>query len=59
MENNDSLEFHSSWDKTNKISSFKRNILETKTDTLGGVYPRFYKNANRRFLTERGERHGT
>lgn len=33
----------------NKISSFKRNLLETKTDTLGGVYPRFYKNANTKY----------
>lgn len=33
----------------NKISSFKRNLLETKTDTLSGVYPRFYRNQNTKY----------
>lgn len=29
-----------------KISSFKTTILETKTDTIGGTYPIFYRNGN-------------
>ena len=27
-----------------KVSSFKTNHLETKTDTIGGKYPMFYRN---------------
>ena len=29
-----------------KISSFKTTIQETKTDTIGGKYPMFYRNGN-------------
>lgn len=29
-----------------KISSFKSTIQETKTDTIGGAYPFFYRNGN-------------
>ena len=29
-----------------KISSFKSNILESKTDTIGGKYPFFFRNEN-------------
>lgn len=29
-----------------KISSFKTTILETKTDTIGGTYPVFFRNGN-------------
>lgn len=29
-----------------KVSSFKSNILESKTDTIGGKYPFFFRNEN-------------
>ena len=29
-----------------KVSSFKSTIQETKTDTIGGAYPFFYRNGN-------------
>ena len=33
----------------NKVSSFKNTRLETKTDTLGGIYPKFYRNPNTKY----------
>jgi hypothetical protein len=32
-----------------KVSSFKENILEQKTDTIGGKYPVFFRNGNVRY----------
>lgn len=29
-----------------KVTSFKQTLLETKTDTIGGKYPFFFRNAN-------------
>lgn len=29
-----------------KVSSFKTNVLETKTNTIGGQYPFFFRNGN-------------
>jgi hypothetical protein len=29
-----------------KVSSFKNVILESKTDTIGGKYPLFFRNGN-------------
>lgn len=29
-----------------KVSNFKETVLETKTDTIGGPYPVFYRNGN-------------
>lgn len=29
-----------------KVSSLKTTVLETKTDTIGGKYPRFFRNGN-------------
>jgi hypothetical protein len=29
-----------------KVSSFKNTILESKTDTIGGKYPFFFRNGN-------------
>jgi hypothetical protein len=29
-----------------KVSSFKTTVLETKTDTIGGKYPFFFRNGN-------------
>lgn len=31
------------------VSSFKSTILETKTDTIGGAYPYFFKNGNKKY----------
>ena len=32
-----------------KVSSMKETILETKTDTIGGKYPVFYRNGMVRY----------
>ena len=33
----------------NSVNSFKYNILETKTDTIGSQYPIFFRNPNARY----------
>nr|DAZ72814.1 MAG TPA: hypothetical protein [Caudoviricetes sp.] len=32
-----------------KVSSFKDTILESKTDTIGGQYPFFFRNGQVRY----------